>query len=382
MATTLYKLVVMGAPSATQRAEIEKILAEGLSFFGLTIGADVQLFFNPTSFVPEETIPSVVAFFCAPSVTLDDSLNYALACGVPIIPVLPDLTDTSFVPAKIAALNALPYNNGGAERLVSAMLECLSLLSKQRRIFVSYRRQEARAAAVQLHEELSARCFDVFLDTHDIRPSEDFQMVLWHKLSDSDVLVMLDTPTYFESRWTNEEFGRALVKGISILRIGWPNCSASPRVSTATQLNLDVDDLDPGTGQIINGNVIDKIFKKIEQLRSRSHATRWINLHSHIKNSLVQAGGQVLGTGAFNAIHATLPAGKPITFYPSVGVPTSDILHSAVKCSNTDAAIVYDHLGLHPDWLAHLDWLNENIQCARYAKSSSLAWDMIGWEGA
>lgn len=380
MPSYLYKFVIMGAISDPQKAEIETLLTEQLAFFRLSIGIDVELVYNSASFMFEETVPAVVAFFCAAGISADQ-LDGALEAGVPIVPVLPDLTDTNLVPAKISALNALAYNNGGAERLISAMLECLRLLPKQRRIFVSYRRTEARAAAIQLHEELSARCFDVFLDTHDIRPSEDFQMVLWHKLSDSDVLVMLDTPTYFESRWTNEEFGRALAKGISILRIGWPSCAPSPRVATTTRIDLAINDIDPVTGQIAKEDVIDKIFRTIEYLRSRSHAVREVNLHSHIKNSLIQIGGQVIGTGTFSAIHAKLPGGKQITLYPSVGVPTSDTLHSAVKCSKSDAAIVYDHLGLHPEWLAHLDWLNDNIQCARYAKSSSLAWDMVGWEG-
>jgi len=41
-------------------------------------------------------------------------------------------------------------------------------LPAQRRVFVSYRRNESRDAAVQLFEELSARQFDVFLDTHSV----------------------------------------------------------------------------------------------------------------------------------------------------------------------------------------------------------------------
>lgn len=379
MPDPLYRLVILGCASDTQKAELKKKLTEALSFFDLSLGTDIHLLESPSDFFPEETIPSVVTFFCSSSATTEHLLT-ALKAGVPIIPVISSLKDTSLVPPEISALNALAYESGGAENLVSAMLECLGLLPKQRRIFVSYRRTEARAAAIQLHEELSARCFDVFLDTHDIRPSEDFQMVLWHKLSDSDVLVMLDTPTYFDSRWTSQEFGRALAKGISILRIGWPSCPVSSRISTTTRIDLEAADFDTSMEQIVNKSRIDEIFKTIERLRSRSHATRWINLHSHIKNSLQQIGAHVLGVGAFNAVHAELPTGKAMTFYPSVGVPTSDILHSMVKCSKTDSALVYDPVGLHPRWLEHLDWLNENIQCARYAKSNSLAWDIPGWE--
>src|SRR3546814_7207947 len=57
--------------------------------------------------------------------------------------------------------------------LASTMLECVGLLRRQRRVFVSYQRVESRAAALQLHDLLASRGFDVFLDTHDIRPGED-----------------------------------------------------------------------------------------------------------------------------------------------------------------------------------------------------------------
>src|SRR3546814_4229054 len=47
-----------------------------------------------------------------------------------------------------------------------------TLFRSQRRVFVSYRRVESRAAALQLHDLLASRGFDVFLDTRDIRPGD------------------------------------------------------------------------------------------------------------------------------------------------------------------------------------------------------------------
>jgi hypothetical protein len=95
------------------------------------------------------------------------------------------------------------------EALAAALLECVGLLRPQRRVFISYRRVESANAALQLHEALGSRGFDVFLDTYDVRPAEDFQAIVWHRLCDSDVMVMLDTPGYFGSRWTAAEIGRA-----------------------------------------------------------------------------------------------------------------------------------------------------------------------------
>lgn len=162
-----------------------------------------------------------------------------LRSDIPVLPVAS--TEGRFeieIPRQLRALNGLNYSTEGALRISTALLEGVGLLPRQRRVFVSYRRSEARGAALQLFDALSSRLFDVFLDTHGIPPAEDFQAALWHRVCDSDVLVMLDTPGYFESRWTSAEFGRALSKLISVLRVGWPNVTPSHRSQDSS--NLDV----------------------------------------------------------------------------------------------------------------------------------------------
>src|SRR3546814_19332699 len=106
--------------------------------------------------------------------------------------------------------------------LASTMLECVGLLRRQRRVFVSYRRVESRAAALQLHDLLASRGFDVFFDTHDIRPGDPFQDVLWHRLVDSAVMVMLEKPTYFDSLWTRQTIGRTRCKNNTGLCLNCP----------------------------------------------------------------------------------------------------------------------------------------------------------------
>ena len=61
-------------------------------------------------------------------------------------------------------------------------------------VYLSYKRVDSAAAVLQLHEALGSFGFDVFLDTFDVRPGEDFQAILWHRLCDSDVMIIPDTP--------------------------------------------------------------------------------------------------------------------------------------------------------------------------------------------
>lgn len=301
--------------------------------------------------------------------------------GIPVIPITsaPGRFDAE-IPAQLKALNGLTYATDGHQRISTGLLECVGLLPRQRRVFVSYRRGEARGAALQLFDALSARLFDVFLDTHGIAPAEDFQAVLWHRLCDSDVLVMLDTPDYFTSRWTDAEYGRALAKGISVLRIGWPGVSPSSRTATASRVDLTADEIDMATGHIADEAII-RICTQLEAVRSQSQAVRSLNLFSNLQQSIECIGGKVAGVGLHRAVNLILPNGKEIVAYPAVGVPTSVTLNDAVDhASGRPAAVIYDHVGLHEKWLEHLAWLGKNIQVARWIKVNEASWDFAGWE--
>ena len=143
---------------------------------------------------------SAAAFFVAPGAS-DEGFAELIHLGVPIIPVLRQGRMAREIPALFKHLNALDIGKNSIARLVSALLECVSLLPIQRRIFLSYRRTEGREAALQMFDALSERQFEVFLDTHGVPPAADFQFTLWQRLCDSDILIMLDTPGYFASRW-------------------------------------------------------------------------------------------------------------------------------------------------------------------------------------
>lgn len=215
----LYQICLAGNICAAKVAEVRLAIEEGLAPQGKALGTDVGWDVAPGDFNPPEREAAVVLFFGGSDKSVR-TFKGALDRGVPCLPIVSDLTNVSAeIPSELTALNCLGYDEAGPTRIASAAMEALGLLPKQRRVFVSYRRTESRDAAVQLFDVLSARLFDVFLDTHGVALGEEFQAVLWHRLCDCDVLVMLDTATYFESRWTATEFGRALAKGISVLRV-------------------------------------------------------------------------------------------------------------------------------------------------------------------
>lgn len=377
--TLLYHLAVLGAPTEEQVTQLQAIVAAAVQLFGLRLGHEVGWEVRPAAFEPDQQKSSAVVFFGGANAPLAN-VEHLLRRGIPVLPVVSDVAKASVeIPAVLLPLNCLAYNAGGAQRVATALLECAGLLPRQRRVFVSYRRGEAREAALQLFDAFSARLFDVFLDTHGIAPAEDFQAMLWHRLCDSDVLVMLDTPGYFESRWTSAEFGRALAKGISVLRIGWPDFTPSPRTATASRAELLPEEVDAATGRLAV-SAIDRICLQLEGVRSQSHAVRNVNLVSNLRNAVETIGGHVAGVGLNKAVHLQLADGRAVVAYPTVGVPTSSTLHDASTHSpDRPVAVIYDHVGLHPDWLGHLDWLGGHIRTARWVKSSEAAWQFADW---
>lgn len=379
MTKTLYKLGLIGAPTHQQSQDLKEYVAKAIEPYNFELGREVVWSTNVSDFNTTQNIGSALAFFGSSNIKADD-LSHILLKGIPIIPIASNFTKVhDEIPESLCKLNCISFENEGIQRIASALLECAGLLPKQRRVFLSYKRDESRDSALQLFSELSARRFDVFLDTHGVAPAVDFQAMLWHRLCESDVLVMLDTPQYFNSRWTAAEFGRAQAKGISILRVGWPNVIASNRVATTTQIYLNHTDIDT-SGQLAN-QVISNICSRIESLRSQSHAVRQKNLYHHISQGVESIGGTVLGTGQHRAVHIHLPDGKEVFIYPSVGVPTALTLNDAFDLStNPNVAVVYDDVGLHPDWASHLSWLNSNMSKGRYIKAHEIGWEISDWE--
>jgi TIR domain len=375
----LYELALMGDPSRDEVAAVEACLSSTITPFGLKLGVDVVWNPRASSFDPNPRTSAAVAFFGKPGASAD-GVGSLLARGIPIIPVAQSAHSISAdLPDVLKPFNCLTFIEDGALRVTTALLECVGLLPRQRRVFVSYRRDEAKEAALQLFNHLSGKIFDVFLDTHGILPAEDFQGVLWHKLCDSDVLIMLDTPNYFDSRWTSAEFGRALSKGISILRVEWPGVVGCRRTATTSGLSLSAVEVNVATGKLTD-EALGRIGEQVEIVRAQSQAVRHLNLFSALKRDVECVGGTVTGVGVHKAVSVRLAGGQEIVIYPTLGVPTSMTLNEVAEdASGKEAAILYDHIGLQERWLRHLKWLGENIPAARWVRTSEAAWDFGGW---
>ena len=385
---SIYELAILGDASPQERAALTATIESMVQDFGLALGVEVIVHDGATAGSRQKRAAFAAAYFGGPSHVDLEAARDVVRTSAPIIPTIAAAGDFgAHIPDFLQAANGLRRRNDdpGLTELATAMLECVGLLRRQRRVFVSYRRVESRAAALQLHDLLTSRGFDVFLDTHDIRPGDPFQDVLWHRLCDSDVMVMLDTPTYFDSRWTRQEIGRARAKEIHVLRVVWPEHRPSKLTDLAETIYLERADLEGPDGPIV-AEAADGIVLGVERLRSRSIAARYMSITGRLRADVEKIGGSVEGIGAHRAIAVRLLDDRKIWAYPIVGVPTAEILNDvAEKARRADQrevpVLVYDHIGIRDAWSAHLKWLDENIRAVRAIRVSEAGWSLAAWEG-
>jgi hypothetical protein len=385
----LYELAILGDATLAERDLLAATIGELVGEFGLTVGDDVMIHDGGSVSARNKHSAFAAVYFGRGDNQDLDVVQELLRASAPVIPVIgPSAAFEVDIPSVLRALNGMRQraDDTAMSEIAAALLECLGLLRRQRRVFVSYRRTEARSAALQLHDELTARGFDVFLDTHSIRPGDPFQDVLWHRLVDSDVVVMLDTPAYFDSRWTRQEIGRARAKDIQVLRLVWPEHTPSKLTDLSDTMYLDTGALMGADGPIA-GATIDAIVLRVERLRSRSIAARAMAITGKFRADVEKIGARVEGVGAHRAISVRLINERRLLAYPVVGIPTADVLHDvAEKSRRTNyrdvPVVVYDHVGIRDTWLDHLTWLDKNLQAVRIIRVSDCGWTLAGWEDA
>lgn len=391
MSESLYEILVLGSVPDTIMKPLENWLSERLEDFELKVGDDVRILYSEDLPNRRPEVATCAIYFggdaAIDAIIIDELRSYL----VPILPVVMKGQSVSeALPNAVQSLNAviLKTEQGASQAIGSVVLENLGLMREQRRAFISYRRNEASTVAQQLYDEFSSNGYDAFLDVNGIRASAEFQEKLWDKLCDSDVLVMLDTAGYYDSHWTEEELARARAKDIKVLRIAWADNKSPNDMDFADTYFLDDGSFEDGNGatgsERLTEAACDEIGQKLEDVRSRSIAARFIAIAGKLRVGIQTLKGTVQGVASDRSLLVTLPQGEEFPAYPAVGVPTAEIIHSIEERYN-DASydclkpmLVYDHVGIGQQWSKHLSWLDKNLQSVELIKVEHIAWDLYG----
>lgn len=305
-----------------------------------------------------------------------DIAQRLLKDGSMILPIY--FSNDSFsneIPSILKNQNGIQYKKIEEDRIVNIALESFELLNSTRKIFISYKRNESTSVAIQLFEALESHNFDVFLDTHSIGKGEAFQDELWHKMTDCDVIVLLNTPDFLNSHWCKEEFAEAGAKQIGIVQLVWPNHNVklddTSHISYPKQLikeNFINDVFDNKDVSKLKTEIVEEIIKEVESVRARNLAARQDNLITEFRNIADRLGKKVI-VQPERFLTEDLPNGERRIYIPTIGIPQSTSCQSAEirkellnYTSQVSIKLIYDDLRIREKWIKHLDWLNRNLK--------------------
>lgn len=366
-----YQLIMLGAADEHETRLRHNV---DLALHGLGIPTNAITFLSDVSAsIRSSKSPMMAVFFGSPENAADTSLVTELIDdSIVIAPVVSDLSQVHVeIPPQLRHINAivLGTNDEGIDRLVTLVLETFRLLRRERRLFISYKRTASQPLADRLYDALDARGFDVFIDVRSVPPAADFQSQLWHRMSDSDVVVLIDTPGFREGRWTAEELARANATNVQILHLLWPGQREDPASSFSHFMKLrrrDFVGFIPMQGRWATKGLVTRICDEVERLRAPAIAAR----HRYLVDNFCDAArdeGLDPSVQIEGWISLKIESNRTLAIMPAVGIPTADRINEVFDAITDPAVetreiwVIYDNRGVLKKWLSHLDWLDSYL---------------------
>lgn len=361
----VYQLVLLGEKIEYEELIVNRLLMQ-IEMLGMQnefIKVINRLNFN--EYLPNN--PTYCLYFTSSDIKKDiDLVDTLIKDATLILPVIDDLNKCpKLIPKSLETINAFELvDNTKLEPLISRILEGFNLLRKSRRLFISYRRNESTLIAIQLYEVLEKAGFDVFLDTHSIRPGEPFQEELWHRMTDSDIVILLNTPDFLGSQWTKEELAKASAMSLGVIQIIWPDCKPLSESNLFKTIQLQTKSIN--YQGYLTETIIKQLISDTESLRARTLAARQDNLTTEFID-ICQAKGLKPTLHPYKFITLTIDNTNYLII-PAVGVPYSLTSHDIYELKQQirkehieEIFLLYDHTHIRKKWLQHLDWLSEYL---------------------
>ena len=366
---TAYRIVLIHQGRHASAQALETAVHHAVSDF-----RDISELLEFSSTLSDEPTPQVVAYLASASGkssrAVNEVIDAALDRDVSILPIAsPDGPGdiTWQLPDRIAHLNAASWAGDGTQ-VATMLLAMLGLVEKERKVFISYRRSETSALAVQIHTELAQRRFDVFLDRFAVEPGVDFQPRLYEELGDKAFVLLLESPELRHSRWVRDEIAYAQSRRIEFLALTLPGMVSSELVSTiddAFRLRLDASDLsDDGT---LSPDGLAVVLDKIELGHARALRRRREQILGSVRKKLQDDGCTCSPVDDWCVV-AHEPSGRSGLFWVTPRRPEPTDFHSlsrhhdrvkidsGLDCLNS--SVVHEAGRLAADHQNLLDWLS------------------------
>jgi hypothetical protein len=242
------------------------------------------------------------------------------------------------------------------------------------------------------------------LDTASVEAGARFQDVLWDRLADMDLMILLDSPKALDSRWVNDELTRVNQLGLGVLQLVWPPPHKRFKGTELSEpFDLEAADFvggDSGPEGRLTEPALERVVARAEEVRIRSLGARRARVVKELVDRAVRS-----------SLHPDLYPMGPITLrrpevdesgdgtilgiaLPLIGLPSAWTIHQLGKqlaqllrfeeadesdvkrleelVKGDGVRIVYDGLGVQPDRAEHFTWLNGRLALKTAFFDSSL----------
>ena len=382
---SFYQLVILGNKN-NDSDEIIKQLGNKLS--ELRISKNVIKRINSNN-IDNHLIksPTISLYFGNKEKKDKDIIDRFLSQNILILPLVSDVKEVpNEIPENLSVINCFGYNSQDKiPEIVNLILEKFELLPQKRKIFISYKRSDSTKVALQLYSFLTEAGFLPFLDSFSIRPMLNFQEELKNYMVDCDLILLLDTKNFFDSKWTVEEFNQANALSIGIIRLIWPDTDKAKDKESKCGLfeNIELKKEDfSNVNFTMNGKLkkstLNIIKTQIEMFRARSIQFRQSNIIGEISKYATSQKKNIIQLHNYLQIKEN----ADILIIPTLGIPNSENFNSARKFldephNKKQLYLLYDNRNILKSWLNYLDWINKYNIPIKTVKVSNL--EELGW---
>ena len=264
--------------------------------------------------------PSIGVYFGDPVLAGDPCVTErvvaALSAERAVIPVVDDLAGyLACVPACLHQVNGLHWGPGGEAglRLARTVLEGLGIEERDRRVFISHKRDDGLAVAEQLHEELARHGFFPFIDRFHIPPGGDVHAEIAGQLEDCAVLLLVETPQACDSDWVFDEVNYALSHHLGLHIVTWPGPPEQvPGTDRLLRQQLRTEDIVAERGfAVLSAEALGRVILNVEAEHARALVRRRTYQLTSVTDAAREAGLDCVPLPGWGAL-VSGPAGTTV----------------------------------------------------------------------
>jgi TIR domain len=236
------------------------------------------------------------------------------------------------MPVWLAKKNIGRWQVSAAE-FAPLVFAAAGVTSPERRVFISYRVDEASTLAEQLFEALAKKNFDVYVDRFRTDAGADFQQRIARELAHKSMVVFLESKGILASQWTRYEIAIAKSSRLGILALHLPDGMPIPDIDDSRRIEVS-----PESGGRLSCDDMNGVVERIAMAETASQMRRRQMMRQNMMRALRQAGvPNVRAANGFVEVNATQAYS---VWLPGRPAELTDFHYVATSCGNGRNVIV------------------------------------------